>query len=201
METKLGKSKILLKKMFKKKLNIFLYLILFIFFYSGNLLAQNHYLPPLKDGGKIIFIRHALAPGFGDPENFDIKNCENQRNLNKVGIEQSKRIGIFFKKNSIPIDVVYSSEWCRCKDTAKYAFKNFQTLKPLNSFYSENFRKNQDSQIKDLKKFIEKWDGNKNLVFVTHYVVILEMLNYAPSSGEIVISNKSLELISSLKIN
>ena len=187
--------------MFKKKLNIFLYLILFIFFYSGNLLAQNHYLPPLKDGGKIIFIRHALAPGFGDPENFDIKNCENQRNLNKVGIEQSKRIGIFFKKNSIPIDVVYSSEWCRCKDTAKYAFKNFETLKFLNSFYSENFRKNQDSQIKDLKKFIEKWDGNKNLVFVTHYVVILEMLNYAPSSGEIVISNKSLELISSLKMN
>ena len=55
--------------------------------------------------------------------------------------------------------------------------------------------------FKDLKKFIEKWDGNKNLVFVTHYVVILEMLNYAPSSGEIVISNKSLELISSLKIN
>ena len=201
METKLGKSKILLKKMFKKKLNIFLFLILFIFFNPGNLLAQNHYLPSLKDGGKIIFIRHALAPGFGDPENFDIKNCENQRNLNKVGIEQSKRIGIFFKKNSIPIDVVYSSEWCRCKDTAKYAFKNFQTLKSLNSFYSENFRKNQDSQIKDLKKFIEKWDGNKNLVFVTHYVVILEMLNYAPSSGEIVISNKSLELISSLKIN
>ena len=129
METKLGKSKILLKKMFKKKLNIFLFLILFIFFNPGNLLAQNHYLPSLKDGGKIIFIRHALAPGFGDPENFDIKNCENQRNLNKVGIEQSKRIGIFFKKNSIPIDVVYASEWCRCKDTAKYAFKNFQTLK------------------------------------------------------------------------
>ena len=201
METKLGKSKILLKKMFKKKLNIFLFLILFIFFYPGNLLTQNHYLPSLRDGGKIIFIRHALAPGFGDPENFDIKNCESQRNLNKVGIEQSKRIGIFFKKNSIPIDVVYSSEWCRCKDTAKYAFKNFQTLKFLNSFYSENFRKNQDSQIKNLKKFIEKWDGNKNLVFVTHYVVILEMLNYAPSSGEIVISNKSLELISSLKIN
>ena len=65
-------SKILLK-MLKKKLNIFLFLILFIFFNQGNLLAQNHYLPSLKDGGKIIFIRHALAPGFGDPENFDIK--------------------------------------------------------------------------------------------------------------------------------
>ena len=63
-------------------------------------------------------IRHALAPGNGDPANFDLLDCSTQRNLNDVGILQSKEIGQFFSKNNIKIDDVYSSQWCRCKDTA-----------------------------------------------------------------------------------
>ena len=51
----------------------------------------------LSEGGKLIFIRHAYAPGSGDPDNFDISNCASQRNLNKVGIEQAKTIGNFLK--------------------------------------------------------------------------------------------------------
>ena len=50
----------------------------------------------LSDGGKLIFIRHAYAPGIGDPDNFDLSNCSSQRNLNDEGIEQSINIGIFF---------------------------------------------------------------------------------------------------------
>ena len=72
---------------------------------------------------KLIFIRHAKAPGSGDPENFKLNDCSTQRNLNYHGFEQSKKIGLFFKKNNIPIDLVLSSEWCRCKDTAKFAFQ------------------------------------------------------------------------------
>ena len=94
----------------------------------------------LEEGGKIIFIRHALAPGGGDPENFDIDDCSTQRNLNTDGIAQSKLIGKFFIKNKIKIDKILSSEWCRCKDTAKYAFKNYDTLSALNSFYSAIFK-------------------------------------------------------------
>ena len=52
----------------------------------------------------------------------------------------------------------------------------------------------------DLKKYINKWDGKKNLVFVTHYVVISEVLNYAPSSGEIVISNIRFKKIGNIEI-
>ena len=57
-----------------------------------------------------------------------------------------------------------------------------------------------DNQIKELKKFIKDWNGKQNLVFVTHYVVISEILNYAPSSGEIVVSDKSLKVIDTLEI-
>ena len=54
----------------------------------------------LKEGGKLIFIRHAYAPGGGDPDGFDLLDCASQRNLNIEGIEQSKRIGEFFTKNN-----------------------------------------------------------------------------------------------------
>ena len=51
-----------------------------------------------------------------------------------------------------------------------------------------------------LKEFINNWDGKNNVIFVTHYVVISEILNYAPSSGEIVISNKNLKVIDTIEI-
>ena len=146
-----------------------------------------------------MFIRHALAPGGGDPENFKISDCSTQRNLNQIGIEQSKKIGSFFTENKIPIDQVLSSEWCRCKDTAKYAFKNYETFNALNSFFSAKFAKNKNKQIKDLKKYIKNWNGEKNLIFVTHYVTISEMMNLAVSSGEIVISDKNLNLIGTIE--
>ena len=154
----------------------------------------------LKQGGKLIFIRHAIAPGGGDPINFDIKKCSTQRNLSDSGRKQAKEIGSFFKNNNILIDKVYSSEWCRCKETALIAFNEFQTENFLNSFFSSKFAKNKDSQIEKLKEFINIWDGKNNVIFVTHYVVISEILNYAPSSGEIVISNKNLKVIDTIEI-
>ena len=70
----------------------------------------------------------------------------------------------------------------------------------MNSFYSSKFAKNRNKQIKDLKRFINEWDGNKNLVLITHYVLISELLNYAPSSGEMVISNKNFKLINTYSL-
>ena len=155
----------------------------------------------LEDGGKLIFIRHAYAPGSGDPDNFNLNDCSTQRNLSKEGKRQAEYIGEFFRNNKIKIDKVLSSEWCRCKETAKIAFKNFSTNSFLNSFYSAKFAKNKDKQVKALKEYIKKFKSNKNLVLVTHYVLISEILNYGPSSGEIVVSNKNLNIIGSLEIN
>jgi len=155
----------------------------------------------LKKGGKLIFIRHAYAPGGGDPENFDINNCDTQRNLSEEGRNQAKKIGNFFIENNVPIFKVFSSEWCRCKETAKLAFTNFETKNFLNSFFSAKFTKNRDKQMLDLKNYVEKFKSNKNLILVTHYVVISEALGYAPSSGEIVISDKNFNKIGSIEIN
>ena len=154
----------------------------------------------LQKGGKLIFIRHAYAPGGGDPDNFDINDCKTQRNLSDSGRIQSKKIGNFFEENKISIGKVYSSEWCRCTETASIAFKSYETKNFLNSFFSSKFANNRIKQIIDFDKFLINWDKDQNLIFVTHYVVISEILNYAPSSGEIVISDKSLKVIDTLKI-
>ena len=150
---------------------------------------------------KIFFMRHAIAPGFGDPKNFEINDCKTQRNLNDLGKIQSKKIGKFFKENQIPIDLVISSEWCRCKETALIAFKNFKTKNFLNSFYSVKFAVNRKPQMQHLKKYIHNWNNDKNLVLVTHYVVISEALDYASSSGEIVIANKNFKKLANIEIN
>ena len=164
----------------------------------NNAFSNDKILNSLKDGKKLVFIRHAIAPGNGDPNNFDINDCSTQRNLDEKGIEESKKIGLFFKNNKIKIDKVLSSQWCRCKDTAKYAFKNFETFDALNSFYDEKFAENETKQIKDLKNYIKNWNSDKNLVLITHFVVISSILNTGSSSGEIIISDKKFNIIGSI---
>ncbi len=177
----------------------YLLIISITLIFSNQVKSNENIINSLKEGGKIIFIRHALAPGNGDPENFDINDCSSQRNLSNKGINQSKIIGKFFLQNKIKIDKVLSSEWCRCKDTAYHSFKNFETFNALNSFYDIKFAQNKKKQIKELKNYIKKWNSDKNLVLVTHYVVILEMLGQSVSSGEIVISDKIYNIIGSIK--
>ena len=172
-------------------ISIFFILNLFI---SNTVIADQSVIKELQKGGKIVFIRHSLAPGNGDPDNIDLKKCDTQRNLNQEGIEQSKKIGKLFRENNIKIEKVLSSEWCRCKDTAKYAFLKYQTFSGLNSFYQEKFFKYKDEQIKNLKKFILKWNSEKNLVLVTHFVVISEIFNVGVSSGEMIVSDKNYKI-------
>tara|TARA_Y100000996_G_scaffold47679_1_gene32775 strand:+ start:504 stop:1061 length:558 start_codon:yes stop_codon:yes gene_type:complete len=155
----------------------------------------------LKDGGKLIFIRHAYAPGNGDPNNFNLNDCSTQRNLNSIGRKQAKEIGEFFRVNKIKIYKVLSSEWCRCKETANIAFKDFSTNSFLNSFYSSKYLKNKDKQVEALNKYVKKFKSNENLIFVTHYVLISEVLNYGSSSGEIVVSDKNFNIVGTVEID
>ena len=181
--------------MFKRIIIIFFVGILNI---NNSAFSDDKILKSLKEGKKLVFIRHAIAPGNGDPNNFDINDCSTQRNLDENGIEESKKIGLFFKNNKIKIDKVLSSQWCRCKDTAKYAFKNFETFDALNSFYDEKFAENETKQIKDLKNYIKNWNSDKNLVLITHFVIISSILNTGSSSGEIIISDKNFNIIGSI---
>ncbi len=160
-----------------------------------NISAEVNWSIP-QEGNKIILIRHASAPGGGDPEGFNLNDCKTQRNLDKIGIEPSINIGNLFEKKSIPIDVVLTSQWCRCKDTAKYAFKNYNEFSALNSIFQSPFDKNEDKQLKRIREYVNNWKGNgKNLVMITHFSIITKITNSTPSSGEIVIVNRNFKIL------
>ena len=183
-----------------KKNIISLLAYLFIFLFTSQLNASNQAWNLAQEGDKIILIRHSLAPGGGDPPGFKINDCKTQRNLNRTGINQSKKIGKLFKKNKVPVDQVLSSQWCRCKDTAKYAFGNFKEFTALNSTFQSPYNKKEGKQLKELYEFIKKWDGKgKNLVLITHYSIITAVTNAVPSSGEIVIADKNFKVLGTIQ--
>ena len=184
-----------------KIISLLLNLLIFsIFSFHSHSSEQNW--KPAQEGNKVILIRHSLAPGGGDPTGFKIDDCKTQRNLNRKGINQSKKIGKLFKKNKVPIDQVLSSQWCRCKDTAKYAFGNFKEFTALNSTFQSPYNKNEPKQLKELYNFVKKWNGKgKNLVLVTHYSIITAVTNAVPSSGEIVITDKNFEVLGTIQTN
>ena len=175
------------------------FIILSVVFSLIPNIAKTELIDTLKENNKLIFIRHALAPGNGDPDEFNILDCNTQRNLDSVGREQSIRLGQYFKINDIPIEAVLSSEWCRCKETAKLAFQNYETFKPLNSFYDPKFYKNKEPQLDKLINFINNLDNEGNIVFVTHYVVIAAIFGQAVTSGEILIADRNLNVLGRIK--
>ena len=183
----------------KNKIISLLLKILIFSLFSIHSHSSEQNWKPAQEGNKIILIRHSLAPGGGDPAGFKINDCKTQRNLNRVGIKQSKKIGKLFKKNKVLIDQVLSSQWCRCKDTAQYAFGDYKEFTALNSTFQSPYDKNETKQLKQLYSFVKKWDGKgKNLVLVTHYSIITAITNAVPSSGEIVITDKNFKVISTI---
>ena len=173
---------------------------IFLSILTSHLNASDQLWNLAQEGNKIILIRHSLAPGGGDPPGFKINDCKTQRNLNLTGINQSKKIGKLFKKNKVPVDQVLSSQWCRCKDTAKYAFGNYKEFTALNSTFQSPYNRNEGKQLKELYNFVKKWDGKgKNLILITHYSIITAVTTAVPSSGEIVIADKNFKVLGTIQ--
>ena len=153
----------------------------------GNAKAKK-LIPSLLKKNNFAMIRHSIAPGMGDPDHFELRDCKTQRNLSEEGRGQSVKIGKLFKKHKIKKAFVYSSQWCRCLETAKLMnLGKVEELPFLNSFF-RNFNK-EEYYISGLKKWLTKNKGKRPLVLVTHQVTITGLTNYFPASGEIVFVN------------
>lgn len=141
----------------------------------------------LKKPGSIVFFRHALAPGVGDPPGFKMGECSTQRNLNDEGKEQAKRIGQTLRARGVRVQAVWHSEWCRTRDTAQLAFPELQgsAFKPepaFNSFFSD--RSTEPAQTAAARELLLKWRGLGTLVIVTHQVNITELTRTFSQPGE-----------------
>lgn len=140
----------------------------------------------VRQGKAVAFVRHALAPGVGDPGHFRIGDCTTQRNLSDEGRRQAQRIGDRFRANGITGADVYTSQWCRCIETAKLLNLGLPKGLPLlNSFFETPG--NGASQTGALRMFIRSLGGEKPAIFVTHQVNITALTGIVPSSGEIIV--------------
>jgi len=151
---------------------------------ADGLADQTEVIDRLKFGGHILMIRHALAPGSGDPPNFEISDCSTQRNLDESGRTQARSIGMWLRSNGIKSAWIYSSQWCRCLETARLIdLGPVQELAALNSFY-ENIE-GREPNLQALNQFISKQpvDG-KLIILVTHFVTIAAIAETGVSSGE-----------------
>ena len=129
----------------------------------------------------ILFLRHALAPGFGDPDNFDLKDCDTQRNLDAKGRSQAAKIGEELRLRNIEFTEILSSQWCRCKETANLLeLGKWKEFAGLNSFFQNYANKEETMALLNHKfKFL-----NKGLtLMITHQVVIREVTGKVVSSG------------------
>ena len=172
-------------------MNRLILIFLFYFFIVTNALANENYIllqnfNKISDN-KIIFMRHALAPGNGDPSNFKIDDCSTQRNLDTNGIIQSQIIGENFKRFEIRFTKIFSSFWCRCIDTASFLnLGEFFTHKGLNSFYQGHAKK--EETLAELNKLIDNLKLLKGTyLMVTHYVVIQAFTGISLQSGGMVV--------------
>ncbi|MEG3846092.1 histidine phosphatase family protein [Microcoleus sp. herbarium19] len=143
--------------------------------------------------GLVVAMRHAIAPGTGDPANFKLGDCSTQRNLSPQGQTQAKQIGAEFRKRNIKIARVLSSQWCRCLETAKLL--NLGKVEPfpaLNSFFSDSSKKS--GQTAAIRKLIVDNRNTKGaIITVTHQVNITAITDIVPQSGEAVILKGSKE--------
>lgn len=143
-------------------------------------------LQKLSSGDHFAMMRHALAPGVGDPASFSLQDCSTQRNLSEKGRQQSRAIGELFRKNGLESAEIYSSQWCRCLETASLlGLGEVKELPVINSFF-RNFA-DEGPQTKALSQWIEGQELMKPLLLVTHQVNITAFTGIYPSSGEIII--------------
>jgi len=133
-----------------------------------------------------VLLRHATAPGTGDPSQFKIDDCTTQRNLSDAGREEARRIGERFRHNGIGRARIYTSRWCRALDTAQLLeLGAVEVLPLLDSFFSRPER--DQAQTRGLKQWLQQHAKTELLILVTHQVNITALTGIHPAPGDIVV--------------
>jgi len=143
----------------------------------------------LRRGGNVILIRHGdTLPGLGDPAQFKLDDCSTQRNLSEAGRDEARRIGERLKRERVPIAQVYTSPWCRCRDTAMLAFGKAEEWTPLSSVFDAPDRDREYTER--VRKRIGTYSSREvkgNIVMVTHNVNIASLTKLSVAPGEMVV--------------
>ncbi len=157
---------------------------LLLFALAAPAWAQPPGIEALREPGAVALLRHADAPGTGDPAGFALGDCATQRNLGDAGRAQARAIGARLRRAGVRARV-FSSAWCRTRETADLLGLGPVTLLPaLNSFFQDSAA--GPAQTEALRRFIADWTGGP-LILVTHQVNITALTGVYPRSGELVL--------------
>jgi hypothetical protein len=140
----------------------------------------------LREDGRVALVRHARAPGTGDPEGYTLDDCKTQRNLSDEGREQARKLGDRFRAENINVTRVVSSQWCRCRQTAELMdIGPVEEAPTFNNAYM--LRHKRDELAAGGREVIAAWDGPGILLVSTHGANVLAMLGIHPREGEVVV--------------
>ena len=135
----------------------------------------------------VVLLRHAIAPGTGDPANFVVDDCTTQRNLSEQGRQQARDIGEIFRSRNIPIAKVLTSQWCRCLETAELMdIGPVEPFPAIDSFFRD--RSTADAQTNQVREYISNNQNQAGVtVMVTHQMNITALTDIFPPSGSAVV--------------
>jgi phosphohistidine phosphatase SixA len=135
--------------------------------------------------GYVLLMRHALAPGVGDPENFRVGDCSTQRNLNDEGRQDAREIGQWLKRREVKILRVESSRWCRARETAELlGVGRVRLNKNLDSLFEDDDALNDPQTANIRKRIVSHRNTSGLLVFIGHFVNISAVVGVGVESGE-----------------
>lgn len=140
----------------------------------------------LGEGGLVVLLRHAAAPGTFDPPGFRLDACATQRNLSGAGREQARRLGDTLRRRGVEVTSVRSSRWCRARETAELAFGRHEPWPDLDSTAGAD-RAEVDRRTARLRAAIAGWRGPGALVLVTHQFVISAVAGRAAADAEMIV--------------
>lgn len=161
--------------------------ILIAILLAGLVLAQD--FSALKQPGVVGLMRHALAPGTGDPANFDLADCSTQRVLNDRGRDQARRTGAALRAAGVTFDEVWTSQWCRSRDTALLLEVGPVIEVPaLNSHFAG--QGDRDGQTREMRERLAALPEGMRVLLVTHQVNITALTDAFTTSGEIVAARR-----------
>jgi phosphohistidine phosphatase SixA len=179
--------------------------LLSCFFLATSQLSHAGLKEDLETGSYVLMMRHADAPGYSDPAGYNLTDCSTQRNLGEAGKTQAKMIGQWLTTQGIESAQVFSSPWCRCKDTATLLNKGTVTVEPsLGSFFENRGNRQEQTRATQIKiAQLLKYSPRKPVIMVTHQVNIQAFAGQSVSSGGMILVkvNQSGQYVSHQLIN
>ncbi|HHZ69177.1 MAG TPA: hypothetical protein EYN54_02615 [Methylococcaceae bacterium] len=147
----------------------------------------------LQSGGHLIYMRHSITRhDQKDQLSEALGDCSKQRNLSAQGRDLAIMIANKITQLAIPIGPVYSSPYCRTKETAQLTFKQFIVVPGLAFSLRKDEYESKQLAEQLHAMMLETTLTSDNTVFVGHTSNLRDGLGVWPKpEGVLVIFKKT----------